>query len=318
MEVSLFPFLILEKAIENPKLRTNLITLFNDQDKVSAEKLKQKLREIPSIDTLKHQPRVMNHVVGEEFTREFNSLKIIPSVVFLDPWGYKGLSLDLINSILQHHGCECIIFFNFNRINLAISNPLVQQTMNELFGETRANQLRKRVEGLEPEKRELAILETFSEAIKEKHGKFVLPFKFEFDDLPRTSHYIIFASKNQTGHKIMKDIMASAGFSDEDDVPTLAYYKPNSKMPAKFEFARPFSSLGDLLCTKFAGQTLTMHDVYLKHNVGEPFLEKHYKTKLVELEKENRIKADPPAMMRQKRNGKPTMADKVKITFPAS
>ena len=190
--------------------------------------------------------------------------------------------------------------------------------MCELFGEERYSRLRVQVEDLNPVQRELVIIEEFSEALLEKHGKFVLPFKFEFDRKNRTSHYVIFVSKNRHGHKIMKEIMAKEGSVDEDGVPLLAYYKPKSKTSATFEIIRPYSQLGDLLCKKFAGRTLTMGDVFWEHNVGEPFLPKHYKTKLIELERDNRINADPPAAKRRKQNGIPTMADSVKITFPGS
>ena len=56
----------------------------------------------------------------------------------MDPWGYKGLSLRLINSVLRNWGSDCIIFFNYNRINMGLNNEFVREHMDALFGAERA------------------------------------------------------------------------------------------------------------------------------------------------------------------------------------
>ena len=61
--------------------------------------------------------------------------------MFVDPWGYKGLSLRLINSVLKDWACECIFFFNYNRINMGLGNDAVKEHMDALFGEERAAEL---------------------------------------------------------------------------------------------------------------------------------------------------------------------------------
>ena len=149
--------------------------------------------------------------------------------------------------------------------------------------------------------------------INEKHGKFVLPLKFDFDDRNRTSHYIIFVTKHIQGYNIMKDVMASQGYVDEDEVPSLAYYRPDKEPSSSFAFARPYAQLGDVLCSKFAGRTMTRNEVFTEHNVGEPFLEKHYRRKLLELENQNRIYVDPDSSTRRKG----TFAKHVRVTFPS-
>jgi three-Cys-motif partner protein len=63
----------------------------------------------------------------------FSQMRLIPTLFFVDPWGYKGLTLQLINSVLKNWGCDAIIFFNYNRINRGLSNPAVQAHMNALF-----------------------------------------------------------------------------------------------------------------------------------------------------------------------------------------
>jgi Protein of unknown function (DUF5131) len=70
---------------------------------------------------------------------------LVPTLFFVDPWGYKGLTLQLINSVSKDWGCDAIIFFNYNRLNMGLSNLAVDEHMSALFTEKRAASLRYRL-----------------------------------------------------------------------------------------------------------------------------------------------------------------------------
>ena len=70
------------------------------------------------------------------------------------------------------------------------------------------------------------------------------------------------------------------------------------------------------LLKAFAGETLTMHEVYERHSVDTPYIDINYKRALADLEAENRIGVEPPANERPKRNGVVTFADQVRVAFP--
>ena len=53
---------------------------------------------------------------------------------FFDPWGYKGLTLNLIREAITPFGCDCVFFFNFKRINAAIANEQFRKHIDALFG----------------------------------------------------------------------------------------------------------------------------------------------------------------------------------------
>lgn len=89
------PVTILTNAIEKPDLRERLIAIFNDKDENSSNDLKNTITEIPGINTLKHKPEVYNLEVGDKIVKMFESVHLIPTLFFVDPWGYKGLSLQL-------------------------------------------------------------------------------------------------------------------------------------------------------------------------------------------------------------------------------
>ena len=105
------PLKILQKAIERPDIRDRLVTLFNDKDEANARSLEKAIADIPEIETLKYQPQVNNEEVGEEIVKMFEGMSLVPTLFFVDPWGYKGLSLRLVNSVLKDWGCDCLFFF---------------------------------------------------------------------------------------------------------------------------------------------------------------------------------------------------------------
>jgi three-Cys-motif partner protein len=297
-------------------LRGHLVTIFNDKDENHTRTLARQIAALPGVGLLKHKPQVMNEEVGDNVVKMFAKTKLIPTFFFVDPWGYKGLSLKLINAVLRNWGCDCIFFFNYNRINPGLSNPMVKEHMDALFEEERADALRVRLATMQPAMRELAIVEAISEALKEMGGRYVLPFTFKREDGSRTTHYLIFVSKHVRGYEVMKDIMARASSSHDEGVPSFSYCPALARTPLLLEFARPLSELGSDLCGHFAGQTLTMKEVYERHHVDRPFFKKNYKHALARLEAEGRITAQPAAEERPTRNGQPTFSDTVCVIFP--
>ncbi len=304
------PVMILERAIAEPDMRQMLVTIFNDMDTENTQSLESALMALPGIEKMRFRPDVRNHEVGTQIVQEFESVNLVPTLFFVDPWGYKGLSLRLINSVLKDWGCECIFFFNYNRINAGLNNPLVEAYMNDLFGQERADQLREELEGLKPQERELAIVEALAQALKDMGGKHVLPFSFRNERGTRTSHHLIFVSKHERGYCIMKEIMAGESTTQDQGVPSLDYNPALERYPTLFELTRPLDGLVNLLLETFAGQTLPMIEVFNRHHVGRRFIKKNYKDALIKLEQQGQITASPA----KRRKG--TFADEVIVTFP--
>ena len=130
------PLLILQQAIEDPALRGMLVTYFNDGDASNVDRLKREIHQLPGIETLHHEPQVGNDIIAGGVLDNLRSggTRGAPTLLFADPWGYKGLSLDLIGSVLKNWGCDCIFFFNYLRINMALQNDLFAEHMNGIFG----------------------------------------------------------------------------------------------------------------------------------------------------------------------------------------
>ena len=208
------PLWILSAAVKNPALCTRLVTMFNDKDPEFAEQFQTEIDALPGIEKLTYKPQVSNAVVGSQLVEMLRNLRLVPTLFFIDPWGYKGLSLDLIGQAIKSWGCDCIFYFNYNRINSGLNNPYVAELMTDLFGATRLEQLRAEVAGRSSDERQTIIINALTEALGDVGGRYVLPFEFESEHGKRPSHYILFVSKEFRGYHIMKEVMA--GLSSDD------------------------------------------------------------------------------------------------------
>lgn len=305
------PLLILEKAIAHDKLRDRLITIFNDKDENNSKSLEAAINEIPGIETLRHKPEIHNHEIGAGISQIFEKARSIPTFFFVDPWGYKGLSLNLVDSVLEGWGCDCIFFFNYNRISMGIANELVDEHMNALFGEMRAELLREKLAGLAPSARELTIVEELCQAIKATGKRYVLPFRFKNDSGARTSHHLIFVSKGFLGYQIMKDVMAKESSSVNQGVASFEYNPADKRYQFLSLFDRPLDELEEDLLKQFAGRTATVDEIYEEHSVDTPYLKRNYKDALLSLEAKGKISTESPPRRR-----KGTFSNKVKAIFP--
>jgi len=306
------PLLILQKAIRNPEVGARLVTIFNDKDEANTRSLERAISELPGIETLRYKPVVHTSEVGEEIAELFEQQRLVPTLFFVDPWGYKGLSLRLVNSVIKDWGCDCIFFFNYNRINAGLDNPMVKQHMDCLFGTERANLLRQRLAPLRPHTREMVIVEELCQALKGMGTRYVLPFRFRNDRGTRTSHHLIFVSKAFKGYEIMKEIMAQESSSREQGVASFEYNPADAAQIGRqallFQLSRPLDELADMLLRDFAGQTLTMKEIYERHNIDRPFTKRNYKDALTALENLGRVNVSS--------HRKNSFGDTVLVSFP--
>jgi three-Cys-motif partner protein len=305
------PLMVLENAIADADLSEMLVALFNDANKDFTNSLQKEIDALPGIAKLKNKPSVMCGEVDKDAAEFFASTRLIPSFTFVDPFGYKGLSLKIVNGVIKDWGCDCVFFFNYSRINAGICNSIVDHHIDELFGKERANRLREILPGKSPDQREVLILEELAQAIKEMGGDFVLPFKFKNASGKRTSHSLVFVSKHFRGYEIMKDIMARESSAQDQGIPSFTYCPADASTPLLFSLARPQEALIQDLLDKYAGKTTTLESIYPVHSIDTPYVKRNYKDALLELERKEVIKTNPPKRRPH------TFADHVAITFPS-
>jgi len=307
------PLLLVRRALEIPGVDRKLEAVFNDADSRKVVALRSEFERFPGIERFSHQPRVLNESVGDSFAEMIEGRGGNPVLTFLDPWGYAGLTRKLIAAAVRGFGCEAVFFLNYNRINAAVSNDLVQPHMQALFGTERLDALRHHISDLRAGEREGAISRALGESLEELGIRYLMPFRFRSEG-GRTSHHIWFVTKHPLAYGIMKDIMAKRGEQDADGVPRFEYFARVEGRQLPFDVDRPLTKLAPDLLKVFAGQRVTHAEVFRRHNVGLPFLKAHYRLVLMQMEQEGLIQCDPPSTAR--RRG--TMTTDVRIVFPPS
>jgi three-Cys-motif partner protein len=105
-----------------------LVAQFNDADEKHISALQTEIDKLSGIEKLRHKPRVVCAEVDQSAENFFNEARLIPSFSFIDPFGYKGLSLRIVKGVIKDWGCDCVFFFNYNRINAGISTLLSHST----------------------------------------------------------------------------------------------------------------------------------------------------------------------------------------------
>lgn len=320
------PLMVLEHALQHPELRETLVTIFNDKSTVFAQSLQKEIDQLDGIHSLNYPPVIWNREVGEDIARELEEYDLVPTLFFVDPWGYKGLSLRLVNAVLKNWGSDCIFFFNYNRINTGISNEAITQHLDALFGSEIIDLMREEfaASNPSPEERECIILELLATALKESARiacgvtpRYVLPFRFRNPSDTRTSHYLIFVSKHSLGYEIMKEIMWKESSERVGGVGSFEYVQAPEQQTLLYSLSRPLDELGGRLLRKYPGKTITMGDIFKDDNVDTPYVKSNYRDALLELESAGFIETNPPAIRRQMKQGKRTFGPKVEVSFPS-
>lgn len=313
------PIRVLEYAAQHEKLREMLVSIFNDLDALCCAELQRNISKIPNIGDLKHAPQIESIDVGEKLVtiiKAFSDRRLIPTFMFLDPWGYKGMTMELIGSVLKDWGCDCLFFFNYRRIIMGLFNPYFTEHIDAIFGEDRAESLRNNYRRTRNPSQKAALIEdALAGACEEIGGRYMLTFGFRGNQGRFTQQWLVFVSKGYRGYDIMKGIMASKSSVFEQGVP-LYYFDPQVVGSIDKEpLLGPLDDLVADLPKRFEGQTMTVREVYDDDNVGTPFVAKNYKDALRKLEEAGRITASRPPDQRVRRKGVVTMPDELEITF---
>jgi three-Cys-motif partner protein len=307
------PLMVLERTVADPKISDRLVAIFNDKDDANTASLESEVSKIPGIEGLKFKPQISTGEVGENLINEFQSARLIPTFLFVDPFGYKGLSLQLVNSVLKDWGCDCVFFFNYNRISMGLGNSAVEEHMDALFGKQRADALRERfkMKRVMPHEREAFIVEEMKQALEEMGGEFVLPFRFRNLEGTRTTHHLFFVSKHFRGYEIMREVMYKHSHK-EGTVANFEYNPADARWPSLFELIRPLGDLEDMLLSDCAGLTTKFRPLFERHSRGKGYVIKNYREVLCRMEQAGKISMAPPCPPR--RRG--TIGENVQITFP--
>jgi hypothetical protein len=209
-----------------------------------------------------------------------------------------------------------LFFLNYRRINMKLSYPVMDESIDEFFEADRAQALRQEIVLLGPRAREQAVLQAIRAAIRDAGGIPVV-FAFRSREGGGTSHHLVFASKHSKGAGIMKRIMNACSSEVVDGVGSWDF-DPKATDTATLPLFSPLDEVGVRLLEVFAGRTLTFRQLLDEEAQVTQYTDTTYRDAVLRLEGEFRSETAPPAQERRMQAGKAkrTLPPDTKLVFP--
>lgn len=296
------PVLIGNYCEKDAFLKQNVKMIFNDN--VFGKQLEDNFTSKFGSDTFNHPPHFGKSTVGEnpEITKflvkdtHVNKVNETPSLLFIDPFGYKGIETKVLSEFLKNWGNEIFIFVNTKRIHPALINDKFEELMNDLFPTT-LNELRNNRQYKSSVGERLSLIidslgKEYSKLLNEQI--YYTAFKFQEEDIDATSHYILHITKGAKGFELIKTIyndFANIG-TIFDGVNTYTFDAKHYENPVEELFdvkSENIDKLKDELYGEFKGKELTSKKLFEEHHKKTLYCHHHYTHALRRLVDEQKL-----------------------------
>ena len=298
------PLLVARNCIKNNFLQQHVRFIFNDN--TYKEQLEKNFFEEFPKGSFVINPFFGDRTVGEwgKITQylirntHVGNYNESPALLFIDPFGYKGIETNVLAQFLQNWGNEIFIFINTKRIHPALENEKFESLMRDLFPTTyeiiKSNRKYKQSVG---ERLQLIIDYLGLEYQKILNSKvYYTAFRFQEEDIDTTSHYILHLAKGKRGFDLIKTIyndFANVGtIFDGINTYTFDVKKINNPIAELFDVSKQnIEILKENIYSSYKGKTITAFELFEEHQITGNYCRSHYAKALRELVEENRIKS---------------------------
>lgn len=296
------PILIGRQCNQDELLRRKVRFIFNDKEHTDTLK-SNFVKEFPD-KTFSKEPRFGDKVIGQdEKIKEFlqrNTHKgkhnDYPSLLFIDPFGYKGIETDVLAQFMKNWGNEVFIFINIKRVHPALENDKFDDLMNKLFPTTLEKVRKDRRYKLSTAERINLIIQ----CLGEEYGTilnskvFYTAFKFQEEDSEATSHYILHLTKHSRGFDLVKQIyndFANVGtIFDGVNTYTFDAKKLDNENVELFDIkGMNIDRLKDGIFLKYKGCVLSALELFDQHQTQNLYSRSHYSLALRKLAEEGKL-----------------------------
>ena len=209
------PLLIAEKCANDDFLRSKVWMVFNDI--MFGDTLKENFEANYPNDTFTYKPYFANRVFGEwQKIDDFLTRNTMegfynecPSLLFIDPFGYKHINTSILAKFLTYWGNEVFIFVNTKRLNAAFENQKFQEDLKIIFPATyqTIKDEKKLIAGTVEERHKFIIDNLgaeFQNVLKDR--VYYTAFQFREEDQETPSHYLLHVTKGSKGFELVKQV----------------------------------------------------------------------------------------------------------------
>lgn len=222
-----------------------------------------------------------------------------PSLLFFDPFGYKGMRTATLAKFLKNWGNEIFLFINTKCINPALENELFEEMMR-LWFPSRFDTLKEEVRKLKTLTERLEhILTSLREEFVALVGGMVYccAFRFQEENSRTTSHYILHITKGDKGYALCKSVYNK--YANEDlvlshgsNTYTFDPKKCANDVSLFGDTNMAAEALKDILCKEYKGKTITALALFEEHQRGSRYSRDHYTRALRMAEEEGLLTAE--------------------------
>lgn len=203
-----------------------------------------------------------------------------PLFAFIDPFGVKGLPIDLIRRLMQPDGAEVLVNYMRNTVQRFAGAGNLDQHLRDLFGNEDFADIDDHPD------RQARLRAMYPDRLREVCG-FEHTLSFEMVNLSGQSYDLVYGTRSLMGIEKMKDAMwkidPNGGFKFEDRrVGTLSFLASDAmRIPmVKAELLRGLVNQGPV----------SDEDIRRFILLETPYRAAHWKAPLAELEKEGRVR----------------------------
>jgi len=288
------PIKVLEYVIDDPELLRATKLVFNDRETQWVEDLKGNISKFDVNKCLDKTIRFFTVDISPKTISEFGFLKNQPTLTFLDPFGCNGISAEMVLDLMSYFGSECILFFNYRLFNQHLTDKTAEEWVNDFVGVDQAERLRAKIAGMSPDEREDAIINALGESLKREGGaKYTLKYLITDRRGARTSQYVVFATKDEKGYKIMKSVMKHLSTEGGEVMQALgmnaATHDQTTLLAGLYP---PEESLGEQLLTEYRGRKTTFGQLCQEQLTREHYIETDFRKAIDGLRKQGLVTVD--------------------------
>lgn len=291
------PLIALKVADELSQYFGEIICFFIEKDADNFKNLenvlereKSRIQNWQKIKVIKENnefANVINEIFG--YLRKEKST-LAPSFFFVDPFGFSGIPFSTIQKILENPKTEVFFTFMVRDIARFIQLPELEEIFNKLFGTYKWRKILN-----SSEKPELALINLYREQLHDIAGvKYSWPFRVCTSEKVQTLYYLLHVTNNFKGHSIMKNIMFNQ--SAEGNFAYLGPQDITARTQMRLFDVHSVEDLKKFLLDRFKGERLSykkiQEHVCTPWHLEPPYIDKHYREALKELEKEEKIRVD--------------------------
>ena len=178
----------------------------------------------------------------------------IPTFVFVDPFGFTGVPLQVIKALMSVAHVEVLLTFMARDMSRFLTLDTVEETLNEFFG---GDAWRGCVDPDEEARTECLLLR-YQDVVRPGITLYATPFRVFEDERQTPLYYLVHLTNHPLGMRRMKEAMIA---QSEEMTFWPITVRPKDQLALDVREGKPWPSLQKELLDGYAGQSLTFEEL---------------------------------------------------------